>query len=86
MVELKLHDSQIVSKECLVIASMPHLESLKVLDLSCNPIGLAGLCNLLGQTSRLESLEQLELYSCAIEAPASAKSVMKNFNKQLIPL
>ena len=70
MLELTLHDSHITPKECQMIGNMRKLQGLKELDLSCNPIKLAGLCNLLCEkTSNLHSLEKLELYNCSIEAP-----------------
>lgn len=70
--------------ECAQIAKALALRELRELDLSCNPIGLDGLCKLLDpQTSVLHQLESLELYSCRIEMPKTKK---KSLNKVLLEL
>jgi len=79
LLELTLHDSKILARDCLLIAQTESLDSLKILDLSCNPFRLEGLCNLLGEKTKLGSLVELELYSCGIEAP---NSPTKCFNKK----
>ena len=68
LLELLLQDIDIVPQECLKLASDPRVANLRHLDLSCNPIGFKGLCNLLqAKTSNLGKLEHLELYSCELE-------------------
>lgn len=62
---------------------MSSLATLKNLDLSCNPIRLDGLCHLLGKQTKLRNLEELELYSCGIQAP---KDIAKCINKQFAEL
>ena len=62
---------------------MSSLATLKNLDLSCNPIRLDGLCHLLGKQTKLRNLEELELYSCSIQAP---KDIAKCINKQFAEL
>ena len=67
LTDLSLQDIDIVPQECLQLASDPRVKNLTHLDLSCNPIGFKGLCNLLNaQTSQLGKLEHLELYSCEL--------------------
>jgi len=69
LTELCLQDTQIVSKECSVLANDHRLANLRTLDLSCNPdIGLGGLKSLVNpRSSKLANLEVLELYYCGIK-------------------
>lgn len=84
MQELVLHDSQLLPRECLEIARSPHVRHLRTLDLSCNHIGLEGLCSLFDPTTNLTRLATLELYSCGISAPAHLKAKSSKTKKTLI--
>jgi len=68
LVELRLNSCKIISQECLGIAKSPKLAQLRALDLSCNPIKLAGLIHLLDPTlSKLDNLKRLDIYYCSIQ-------------------
>ena len=55
-------------QECLSLASDERLAQLVKLDLSCNPIGYRGLLNLIqAKSSKLEKLEELEVFNADIE-------------------
>ena len=47
LVELILQDTQLLPQECAFIGANVRLKQLRTLDLSCNKIGLKGLCHLL---------------------------------------
>jgi len=67
LLELRLSSCKILTQECLQIASSPIAQSLRSLDLSCNPIKLQGLLNLLDpRVSQLRFLRKLELFYCSI--------------------
>ena len=59
LLELTLLDSHIMARECAEMAMQDSLKQLRVLNLSCNPIKLEGLCNLLSNTSKLDNLHEL---------------------------
>lgn len=46
LIELSLQNTSIMPQECLALASDHRVSQLLKLDLSCNPIGFRGLCNL----------------------------------------
>lgn len=61
-------------QECNQIADSDLVIELKTLDLSCNPIGVNGLCNLFHlKKSKLMKLENLELFNCDIKAHVSKR-------------
>ena len=68
MLELKLVNCGIVPQECIRISSSDQVIDLCNLDLSCNPIGFQGLCNLLNaKQSKLSKIQQLKLFSCELD-------------------
>jgi hypothetical protein len=67
LLELRLSSCKIMTQECLQIAGSPIAQNLRSLDLSCNPIKLQGLLNLLDpRLSQLRFLRKLELFYCNI--------------------
>jgi len=45
--ELRLQNIEFMPQDCLKLAKDSRTSTLRILDLSCNPIGSVGLCNLL---------------------------------------
>jgi hypothetical protein len=68
MLELRLSSCGLISIECDLLARSPASQHLRSLDLSCNPIRLQGLLQLMQQESNLIFLNKLELYYCSINA------------------
>ena len=58
VLELVLQDCQIMPQECKNIAESLLVIEVKTLDLSCNPIGLKGMCNLLNSKSIIHKVLQ----------------------------
>lgn len=68
IIELQLNSTFLTASECLVLAANPKLESLRVLDLSCNPITALGLINLVHpRRSSFQALQTLTLFNCEID-------------------
>lgn len=70
ILELCLNSTFLTASECLVLAENPQFESLRSLDLSCNPITVKGLMYLVNPShSRFsEKLSKMCLFNCEIDS------------------
>lgn len=82
ILELELINTNLNQKDCHLISGAPMFSSLKVLNLSCNPLEKLGLCNLL-KNSMLRNLENLIMFNCQLE---SQKILQKEDLKKLTHL
>ena len=68
VLDLKLMNCGIVPQECMRLASDMQVSNLRNLDLSYNPIGFQGLCNLLNmKSSKLTKIQHLQLIQCEVD-------------------
>lgn len=68
ILELQLNSTFLTASECLVLAGNKQLSQLKHLDLSCNPITITGLLNLVHpRRSSFDKLISLTLYNCEVD-------------------
>ena len=69
LLELRLSGCKIISQECMELAQSPALSQLRYLDLSCNPLKLAGLMHLFKRgRSVLGNLKRVDLFYCSVAA------------------
>ena len=70
--ELRLNSTFLTAPECIVLAGNPNLAQLTTLDLSCNPLSIVGLINLIHpRRSNFRCLQSLVLYNCEIDSAQS---------------
>jgi hypothetical protein len=74
--ELTLIDASISESECRSLAQNIQLQDLKILNLSCNPIGTKGFQNLLKEGKNfLKNLEKLIIFDCRIRSFESSNLI-----------
>ena len=69
ILELQLNSTFVTASECNILSENPQFQFLRSLDLSCNPVTIKGLMNLIDpKTSQFtEKLKFLKLFNCDID-------------------
>lgn len=78
LIDLSLINTGITSPECLLISQSTKMQILKTLNLSCNPIGSAGILNLVRNDQKsnyLGALQELTLFNCSVEIQKKKSAV-----------
>ena len=87
ILELHLVNCKLLTNDCADLSKNTHLRHLRNLNLSCNPIKLQGLLNLLSlKDSNLGNLEKLHLYFCGISRAQAVLVPSAEFDKPRIKL
>ena len=83
VVELTLQSTFLTASECLVLSANPKLTNLRSLNLSCNPITILGLINLIHpKWSQFRTLRCLELFNCELDYTQAHLIDEQFFNEQ----